>query len=193
MNNPQIAPNIRSAEQVKEAIDSLSAADWVRLRKIAGVYSRNSRLEADDLIQTAFFRTLEGSRHWPADVDAMRFFAEVMRSVASDDLKARRRKPELHLVSGTNEDDAEEFDYRDPQPNPEEALASEQFRESVVAAVLPLFEDDVIAQTILEAQLEEMPAEEIRSLVGLDDSAYASKRRLIRRRTDKAFPNGWTS
>lgn len=36
-----------------------------------------------------------------------------------------------------------------------------------------------------------MTAEELRELTGLSLTAYNSKRRLIRRRIDNAFPQGW--
>jgi len=39
--------------------------------------------------------------------------------------------------------------------------------------------------------IEGTDGEELRALVDLDRTAFASKRRLIRRRIDKAFPNGW--
>ena len=48
-----------------------------------------------------------------------------------------------------------------------------------------LFEDDIVAQTIVEGILENMRGEELRALAGLDETAYESKRRLIRRRLEK--------
>ena len=39
--------------------------------------------------------------------------------------------------------------------------------------------------------MEEMTAEEMRELTGLDKTGYDSKRKLIRRRIDKQYPEGW--
>ena len=61
------------------------------------------------------------------------------------------------------------------------------------ACLLSLFEDDEIAQLILEGMMEGIEGEELRELTDLDNTAYQSKRRLIRRRIDKKFPKGWTS
>lgn len=177
--------------EVRAAIEALSDADWLRIEKIAKLYSRNRRLEADDLLQTTLMRTLEGTRRCPRCVDFVRFLAAAMRSIASDDVKAWTRKPELKTVPKFGGDE-DEFDFADLSPDPEVTLADQQEAEQIAARVLMLFEDDVVAQTIVEGQMEDMSADELRDLTGLDTKAYASKRRLIRRRIEKAFPNGWT-
>jgi RNA polymerase sigma-70 factor (ECF subfamily) len=41
--------------------------------------------------------------------------------------------------------------------------------------------------------MEEMEGKELRELVGLNEKDFATRRRLVRRRIDKAFPNGWKS
>ena len=53
--------------------------------------------------------------------------------------------------------------------------------------VLALFDDDPQAQDILEGTMEDMTMEELRELTGLSQTAYDSKRRLIRRRIDRAY------
>ena len=58
------------------------------------------------------------------------------------------------------------------------------------AAMLALFEDDPTAQVILEGMMEGMEGEELRELTELNATAYQSKRRLIRRRIEKTFPEG---
>jgi mannonate dehydratase len=60
-------------------------------------------------------------------------------------------------------------------------------------AVLGLFEDDLAAQTIVEGDMDGIEGEELRDLTGLDAKAFASKRRLVRRRIDRTYPKGWTS
>jgi hypothetical protein len=59
--------------------------------------------------------------------------------------------------------------------------------------ILNVFADDPTAQIIVEGIMEGMDGEELRALTELDDTAFGSKRRLIRRRIDKAFPKGWKS
>ena len=59
--------------------------------------------------------------------------------------------------------------------------------------LLSLFEDDEIAQVILEGMMEGIEGEELQELTDLDNTAYQSKRRLIRRRINRKYPEGWTS
>jgi len=188
----ETAPDHLDASEVRAAIEALSEADWVRLTRVANAYARNRGLDPDDLLQEAFTRALEGSRHCPRAVGIVRFLAEVMRSIASDELKARMRKPELHLVPKTGGGVALEFDIAAEEPTAEDNIVSGQEVDRIAARVLAFFEDDLIAKTIVEGDMEGMEAEELRVLTGLDKTAYASKRRLIRRRIDKAFPKGWT-
>ena len=49
--------------------------------------------------QEAFQRVLDGNRRCPRDIDVLRFLAGVMRSIASDWCKARRRWQRVQLVA----------------------------------------------------------------------------------------------
>lgn len=190
------ASDYLSRDEIRAAVASMSDADGLRLEKVARWLSRNRRLEPDDLLQTALTRALEGTRRCPRTIGLVRFFVETMRSIASDDVKARKRKPELHLVPKVGGDDIDdgiiEFDFPDPSPNAEELLADEQDYDLIAKRILALFEDDVVAQAIIEGEMEGMEAYELRELTNLDAKAFASKRRLMRRRIDKEFPKGWT-
>ena len=184
-----------SRTEIAEAIRGLPKAGWHRLRKIACVYARTSPLEADDLLQEALSRAIAGTRQCPARVDVVRFLAEAMRSIASDSVKGAQRQQEaqaghsvLRLVPSVGDEDADPL--ADYSPTPEEALAAEQEAARIKGAVLRLFDDDLIAQTIIEGDMEDMEAEEIRALTCLDKVAFASKRRFIRRRIDQAFSKG---
>ena len=58
--------------------------------------------------------------------------------------------------------------------------------------LLALFDDDPQARDIVEGTIAGMTADDMRELTGLDKKAYDSKRKLIRRRIDKKYPDGWT-
>jgi hypothetical protein len=83
------------------------------------------------------------------------------------------------------------IDVPDCQPTAETRLVGSREAKLIAAAVLDLFADDPIAEVMVVGIMEEMDGEELRALTGLDGTAFASKRRLIRRRIDEAFPNGW--
>ena len=69
-------------------------------------------------------------------------------------------------------------------------LAAADEARRIKRAILALFDDDLEAQTIAEGTMDGMEGEELRSCTGLDEKAFATKRRLVRRRIDKAFPKG---
>ena len=181
---------VLSPAEFKEAISGLHDAGWLRLRKVAHALACHRRLEAEDLLQVAFTRALEGSRQCPRNVDVVRFLAEAMRSIASDALKARGRAAEGH-VSRT-ESEAQEIleGLPDTGPNAEECFSAAQEIAQRRCAVLELFADDATAQLMVEGIMLGMEGEELRELVGLTPTEFASKRRLVRRRIDAAYPEG---
>jgi DNA-directed RNA polymerase specialized sigma24 family protein len=148
---------VLSPAEIAAAIRALPEAGWLRLRKIAHAYARNCPLEADDLLQTAFTRALASSRQCPRHVDVIRFLAEAMHSIASDSNKAWRRqedakasRPELRLVTPAEEDDP-----LAPVPaTPEDIVADEQAAAKIRVTILDLFSDDLVAQTIVEGDME---------------------------------------
>ncbi len=77
-----------------------------------------------------------------------------------------------------------------PTMHAEERLAAadeESIRERKRQEVIGLFADDPAAQVIVEGVMEGMRGEDLRALTDLDPTAYESKRRLIRRRIEKAI------
>ena len=178
-----------SPAEVAAAICELSEADQIRLWKVAHFFSMDRPIEAEDLLQDAFVRALEGRRKCPRNVDVVRFLAEAMRSIASDALKAQARRPVLCPVPESGEDELP-FDPPDPRPNAEQELAVAEETGRIKRAILDLFNDDLEAQTIAEGTMDGMEGEELRSCTGLDEKAFATKRRLVRRRIVKAFPKG---
>jgi DNA-directed RNA polymerase specialized sigma24 family protein len=179
-----------SEKEVAEAIASLSDEGLLRLRKIANRCSHGI-IDPDDLLQEAFTSALEGRRICPRDIDVVRFLAEAIRSLASSGFKSLSRSHEVHIIPMHGDDDCPEIDFPSEIPNADQLLISDQEATAIHSAVLSLFNDDEIAQVIVEGDMDEMDASELYELTGLNKKAYASKRRLIRRRIDKAYPEGW--
>jgi DNA-directed RNA polymerase specialized sigma24 family protein len=179
----------RPPHEVREAIRTLSPASQARLRRTARMLCRHGTLDAQDLLQEAFVRALDGTRRCPQTVDVVRFLAESMRSIASDSYKALVRE-RMRRDSGANQV-AEATP--DSQSNLEtDVIASvEQECARIRASIVALFTDDPVGEMLVEGIMEEMDGEELKELVDLDSTGFASKRRLIRRRIDAAFPDGW--
>jgi len=180
-----------SVVEISDAISLLSEADWLRLGKISKRFSFG-RIDPDDLLQEAFASVLEGRRKCPHDIDIVRFLAGAMRSLASSQFKSLSHSPELHFISTLTDDENPGIDLPTETPNAAQTLISEQEVAAIHSAIMLLFSDDEIAKLIIEGDMEGMDASELYELTGLDKIAYASKRRLIRRRIDKAYPEGWT-
>lgn len=186
-NEPALAH--LSTTEIDATLRALPEVGWVRLRKICRMLARIYPIEAEDLLHEACCRALDGRRRCPCDVDIFKFLGDAMQSIASDTLKAVKRRPELRLVTNL-EDDDDVFDPPDDRPSIEEELASEQEATRIKKAILNLFDDDPTAQIMAEGVMEGMEGEELRTLTELDKTAFASKRRLIKRRIEKAFPEG---
>ena len=177
-------------DQIEQAIRSLPDIGMARLRKIAAAFCRGPPSDAHDLLQRAVERALDGSRNCPPGVDVVRFLAETMHSIASDDAKKLLRHPELRAASFFDDDGGLALDPPDCRANAEQALVGEQEAKRIRQAIIALFADDPAAQVMVEGIMEGMAGDELRAVADLTPIAFASKRRLIRRRIEKAFPDG---
>ena len=183
---------LRLPDEISRAIQDLSDAELNRLHRVAVIYARFRSIEPDDLLQEAYVRILDGRRNWPVDVDLVKFLTETMRSIANGELQKIKHRPQLIPIANHGGDDSG-VDPTDPALNPEQRIGSAEEVAIVKASLLSLFKDDENAQLILEGMMDGMKGEELRELLKLDETAYQSKRKLIRRRINRKFPGGWTT
>ena len=190
MTSTEPAISHLTPSEVDQEITSITDAGWIRLRKVSEKYCYG-RINPDDLLQEAFLSALEGRRRCPKGIDIIKFLAEAMHSLSSSEFKALSRTPPFQVISTAEDDDEPSIDPPHSGPTSEQIVTSDQEATKIRAAIMSLFSDDEVAQLIIEGDMEEMEAREIQDLTGLDKKAFASKRRLIRRRIDRAFPKGW--
>jgi RNA polymerase sigma-70 factor (ECF subfamily) len=169
----------------------LGPLELARLRGMARSFARFSWVDPEDLAHEAIHRTMTGNRHCPRDTAILSFLYGVMHSLVSDEAKARARHPEVQLEplaeSGMEwPSDAVGAEQEQIDRQEEQALIARG--KAVRAQVMALFDDDLAAQIIAEGVMDDLEGEELRSLTELDKTAFASKRRLVRRRIGKAFP-----
>jgi len=184
-----------SANNLEGQIAKLSKADHLRLKQAAIHLCKLKNLHPGDLLQEAFFRSLNGARRQNPEVGIVPFLVGVMKSIVSSECKARSRHPEVSLLKpadGAGQEVDHETDLQDEKLTPEQQVISARTEADIKGKVLGLFEDDPVALTVVEGLMEEMEPKEIQELTGLDEKSYATIRRLIRRRINKAFPEGWT-
>jgi DNA-directed RNA polymerase specialized sigma24 family protein len=168
-------------EEIERRIFSLSAADCVRLVRIAGIYSGGSDWSPADLMQEAFVAVLE-RRRWRPDLDTTVFLTGVMRSLAHARRKGRRANALDHAMSGGEAlhgelDALADDDDRDPA----EAVAAEQELLIVLKRLEEIFDgDDEVGRVILGRASGETPAE-IKAALGMNQTQYETVcRRLLR-------------
>ncbi len=122
-----------------------------------------------DLLQEAFARVLNGTRHRPPGVPIDVFMTGVMRSIRSEYWR-RKAQVEAGMSRRVSEETA-------TAPDPERAvLAQEQLEE-----IGQLFADDPVATHILTGLADGLSAEEIRVKYRLSNTEYDSARKRMRR------------
>lgn len=173
------------------AIESLCDADLLKLRKIASQYAFGRVFSSNDLLQEAFCRAIEGVRNCPRDVAMVKFLANSMRSISSSWVKEARIEP-VHLAVEPDADTGLDpiLNIADTSRIPAEVVADQQEALKLSDEVITLFDDDTQAQFVLEGNMGELTAEEIRELLKIDKTAYATIKRRIRRRIDQQYPDG---
>jgi RNA polymerase sigma-70 factor (ECF subfamily) len=184
------ACSVLSRDEIVTAIRALSTGSWNRLRRLAAMFCRGRPIEPEDLLQETFARAIEGSRSWPRNVDIVWFLAQAMRSIASSSMKVLSRQPEFQATP-LIDDDGLVLDPPDCGPTAEQHAISNEETAQIKREILDLFSDDVTARIMVEGIMEGMDGEDLRQVTDLSKTGFASKRRLIRRRIEKAFPDGW--
>ena len=111
----------------------------------------------------------------------------------SSDCKSQSRHPNVSLDAQTHDSGKALLEkLQAPYPSPEDIVETEENLSHIKQTILDLFDNNLVALTVAEGIMEEIPPKEIQELTGLDPKGYASTRRLIRRHIDKSFPKGWS-
>jgi DNA-directed RNA polymerase specialized sigma24 family protein len=177
---------------IDEAIASLTEADTVRLSQAANYYSNASRYSSKELIDGAIFKALNRNCGYKPGIPIIGFLIMIMKNLAFNDRRAQKRHPELSLdVEKTGRSDSYKDNLKELGPSPEENLESKERFLTIKNTVLELFRDKPDIKDVIEGKMAELNSSEIQEIVGLSEKEYASALRLIRRRINKAFPEGW--
>lgn len=185
------AATAKSHEEVVHAIQSLTDAQWGRLKIIARRYAYS--ISEEDLLQEAFTAVLSGDRHCPINIDIVLFLAGAMRSIASGEHQKTKTRPQLMQIASWGDQKDGSVDPIEPSIPADDWIAREEHAVKCRKEIIDLFADDEQAKDIIVGRMEGMNAAEIQELTELDSVGYSTKLRLIRRRIDKKFPKGWRS
>jgi DNA-directed RNA polymerase specialized sigma24 family protein len=179
--------------EVQKALDSLSEADMIRLSKIEELFARNN--PTSTLLADAIIKTFDGTRSWKRGMGVCEHMYGVMRSLANNDHK--KKTISKRTVAFTNDEGEENLRilHETSSPSPETLLIEREYQEeheqnaqTLANQVLDLFADDGDAMMILMGMMDDIPAEEIRELSGMDQTSYNTTRKRIRRKLDRKYP-----
>ena len=168
---------LRQTEAIAIAdwVASLGDADLLRLRAIAHLRARAlPGLEWSDVFNEAILRLLDGSRVCPHGIPLVAIIAMTMRGVADDHRRRIRRERRLLVPA----DDAAR---QSPDPAPCVDLERVMAAAQALAALDRLFARDTEVLWIIAGLAEGLGPEEIRRRHGLDETAYDTARRRMRR------------
>jgi RNA polymerase sigma-70 factor (ECF subfamily) len=159
---------------VARAIHALTAADLVRLKALARLWTRGlpEVLGWSDVLHEAIARALDGSRKWPPGVPILAFLSSIMRRICDDQWRRTRREGRLLA----HDDDLGESEAQ-PAADPERALAAAQ----ALAAVNDLFCADPAALKVIAGLADGLTPAEICRLYGMSERDYDTTRRRMRR------------
>jgi len=180
-----------TAAEVTVRIRSMSDADKLRLIRTSNYFSFGGARSASDLRQEAIRRAIAGTRKCPSDVPVITFLNGTMRSIAWADRKAIGRAPKLTVIANSGSGEQSLLGGADLRLNAEDKIIQQNLLDEIRRRILELFEDDPKAQILAEGMMEEIEGVELQTLLEMDEKEFASKRRLVRRRIDRAFPKGW--
>jgi DNA-directed RNA polymerase specialized sigma24 family protein len=164
------------------ALRLVTETDLLRLKAIARLQSRALPPDVtwSDLLQEAFARVLDGSRHQPPGLPVLPFLAGVMRSIRAEHWRRARREalqlPKL-AAAALEAREAHGGEPSDPRSAVERDLEAMQ----ELAAIYQLFADDPQARQVIAGLAEERTPEEICQSGGMSKTDYDSTRRRMRR------------
>ncbi|MDR1995635.1 hypothetical protein [Azonexus sp.] len=181
-------------QQVENAMETMSDADWRRVEFIASSLSQGfTGFEPEDLIQEAQTKLLEDVRVWPTGLPAVVVLENVMSSIASNARKRIKKGP----IDVTVEVDPLETDDREvvsvgqtvfsrTDTTPESQTAARE----QIAAINRLVANDADLQDLVAAWAMDLKGEEAWISLGWTKDKYEANRKKLTRRLDKLTSEG---
>lgn len=172
-------PDTPCSSVIETAIESLSDADWYRLRQVARILAwKVPMMDGEELLFEALERTLDDRRRWNrAAVEFVGHLIGVMRSIASHEA-SRRGIDTVGLTSS--------MDLIAPE-NPESSLSAEEQIRRLRAHFGE--RDDGEALQVLDAMELGCDGAMIRAQLGLTQTQLETTVRRIRRAALRVLPH----
>jgi DNA-directed RNA polymerase specialized sigma24 family protein len=173
--------------EMHDSIEALSDPDFARLDSASRAFSRLCGIPADDLLQEAYTRALEGRRTCRRGTGIVEFLCGVMKSLASQENEARKEGLRPVVVRRNGEPVLP--DVVADIVSPEHATASAIDDRDALAAIDGLVADDEQLQLLIEGIDDDMRGAELQDLLETDERGLAALRKKFRRLLQGAFPD----
>jgi DNA-directed RNA polymerase specialized sigma24 family protein len=158
--------------EIRDSVDSLTKPDLARLDLAAQGFSSLCGLDAEDLLQEALTRALEGRRTCKHGTPFVPFICGVMKSLASEEIEARKdgRRPVAVLRNG----EPTLPDAPALTPTPEQSAISAIDDRPVLTAIAAGAEGDEQLQILIEGIYDQMRGAKLQELLGVDAKGLAT-------------------
>lgn len=184
-------------DQIGQAIEDLSDADWIRLRKMASSHLWGTRLgDPDALINATLERLISGDRTWRVGMAFVPWMDSAMRSVANN-LRTLKKEPAVvlagDLADGGDDPDKPIDTFGEDGETPLESLLTQEARtmaEKDLSKIEERFRNDQEVGWILLGLAENMSAGDIQAMGEMTKTQYETARKRLRREIERLFPSG---
>lgn len=156
--------------------------EHARLIQAVAIYARIAQMEPFDLVQEVVTRVLEGRRRWPRELFLTAFLVGAAKSVASGQKRYRERGEVRSPLSVYGPDGGVEHHGEDESRSPEDEAIDKEQLSLLEEDMEALFADDATAWAIYTGHLDGLRGEELRQVVDLRPTEFATKCKLVRRR-----------
>lgn len=177
-------------DEIEAILAGFTAADWARAEVIAGALCGGViGWTAEDLLQEALTKFIEGARTWPSGVQPMVVLKNVMHSIASNERKSNRASPidaEVEVDPFETVDGAEKVaTVQSSTGITSEDIASGKQQMAAVYAALA-GDDDL--QMLAMVWADGLRGEDARVELDWDEKKYDAERKRLTRRLQKLDP-----
>ena len=184
----RLVTDVRSVTEFRDAFAGWDEVEYARLAQAVAVFAWIARMEPLELVQEAVTRVLEERRRWPRDVPLATFLVSVARSVASGEKTYRERGEVRSPVSVYDRQGNVAHHGGEESRSPEDEAIDKEQLSLLEQDMQALFADDPIAEAVYMGHVDGLRGEELREVVDLGPTEFATKCRLVRRRL-----NGYSS
>ncbi len=186
---PQPETKHLAPEELLEKLDSLSAADKMRLRRIEQRRLGGTDFKEGELYKEAVCRAIVGQRNCPRGKSFIAFLAQSMRGIASHRRAALKKQVPLEKADRSGK--VSELQIASDQLDPEATLI-EREAVDIVSHIYDCLDGDEQAQLVILAISEGKKGKELRDAVGIDQAAFDYIMKRIRKVMRKRYPKGWS-